>query len=510
MVMQPSPDDNLDMAQLLGEDESQYHSLHRGEVVDGVIMKVDKDGLLVNVGQKTEGVVPSREMRSLAPEAADALKVGDTIMVAVVRPETDEGQALLSLDRAQGERAWRRLQEFADEEAVIEAEVVDHNKGGAIVSVEGVQGFVPLSQLSNVSRPPGDGEENSGLAALVGSALKLKVIEVNRRRNRAILSEKAALQEFRQEQKERLLEELLEGETRPGRVSGITNFGVFVDLGGADGLIHISELAWNPVGSPEEVVKVGDELDVYVIKVDRVAKRIALSLKRTQPEPWAAIGDKYEIGSIVPATITRLTTFGAFARVESAIEGLIHISELTDRMIGHPKEAVREGDQVKVKILKVDVERRRMGLSLKQVEDAVEEQAAVSYGQGDSEYRIERPALNMEMAAELNRAFAETEQSEPAEAAPSEAELPEVEVAAELGESAEQEAEAEPEIEPETEPGTEQEVEEPASAELEVEVDDAPADGEVPVSSDDTEPAELDEETSKPEEELTRAEQSTD
>ena len=407
MVTPPSPDENLDMAQLLGEEEGLYHMLHRGEVVDGVIMKVDRDGLLVNVGQKTEGVVPSREMRSLEPEAIDSLKVGDPIVVSVVRPETDEGQALLSLDRAQGERAWRKLQQYADEGAAIEAPVVDYNKGGAIVSVEGVQGFVPLSQLTTVTRAPADSEENPSLAALVGSTLSLKVIEVNRRRNRAILSEKAAVQELRQERKERLLEELTEGETRTGRVSGSTNFGVFVDLGGADGLVHISELSWEPVASPDEVVRVGEVVDVYVIKVDRAAKRIALSLKRTKPEPWASLGDQFKVGAVVPATITRLTAFGAFARVEGAIEGLIHISELTDRVVSHPKEVVREGDKVNVKILKVEPERRRMGLSLKQVEEGEEAATAISYGQTEGEHRIEQPALNAEVAAELNRAVAE-------------------------------------------------------------------------------------------------------
>ena len=410
MVTEPVYDNNEEMAQLLGEEESQYHSLHRGEVVDGVIMKVDRDGLLVNVGQKTEGVLPSREMRSLEPEVIDALKVGDSIVVAVVRPETDEGQAVLSVDRAQGERGWRKLQEYAEQGVVIEAQVSGYNKGGAIVSVEGVQAFVPLSQLSNVPRTPPDAEENKGLAALVGSALQLKVIEVTRRRNRAILSERAATQEQRQQKKEQLMEELAEGETRKGRVSGITNFGVFIDLGGADGLVHISELSWDPVRSPEEVVQIGDEVDVFVIKVDREAKRIALSLKRIRQEPWAAVGDKYQTGQTVSATITRLTTFGAFARLEGSIEGLIHISEMADRIISHPKEVVREGDQVSVKILKVDPERRRMGLSLKQGDEGDEQaNSMMSYGRDEGEPLVDRPALNAEMAVELTRAVSLSE-----------------------------------------------------------------------------------------------------
>ena len=302
MVTKTPSDDNTDlenigMGELLDQAESNYRTLQRGEVVDGIIMKVDRDGLLVNLGQKTEGVVPSREMRAMPAEDYDALKVGDTILVAVVRPETEEGQALLSLDRARGEQVWRKLQVLADESAVIEAPVTGYNKGGAIVTIDGLQGFVPLSQLSSIGRtPPGaEGDSTPALAALVGKKLQLKVIEVNRRRNRAILSERAAVQETRQAQKQRILDELVEGQVRPGRVSGITNFGVFVDLGGADGLVHISELSWESVKSAEDVVHVGDQVDVYIIKVDRESKRIALSLKRTKPEPWSDLDKRYHV-----------------------------------------------------------------------------------------------------------------------------------------------------------------------------------------------------------------------
>lgn len=394
-------DQEFDMAQLLDEAESNYQTLHRGEVVDGVIMKVDRDGLLVNVGQKTEGVVPSREMRSMPSEDIDSLEIGDSILVAVVRPETDEGQAILSLDRARGEQGWRKLQEWAEAGTPLEAPVTGYNKGGAIVSAEGVQGFVPLSQLSSVPRTPPGEEENEALPRLVGTTLTLKVIEVNRKRNRAILSERAALQEQRQSQKQRLLDELTEGEVRSGQVSGVTSFGVFVDLGGADGLIHISELSWDTVRSPEDIVKVGDVVDAYVIKVDREARRIALSLKRTQREPWADIGARLQVGQVVPATITKLAAFGAFARVEGAVEGLIHISELSDRVIGHPKEVVQEGDNVNVKIVKMEPERRRIGLSLKQGEPDAEEQRPSAITQTESEYRIEQGVLDPELAAQL-------------------------------------------------------------------------------------------------------------
>lgn len=403
--------EQFDMDQLLDEAEQGYQSLHRGQVVDGVIMKVDKDGLLVNVGQKTEGVVPSREMRSVVPEEAEKLKEGDPVVVAVVRPETDEGQAVLSLDRARGEMGWRVLLQYAEDGTVIEAPVTGFNKGGAVVTAEGVQGFVPLSQLSGIGRPRGDGQ-NEALEALVGTSLKLKVIEVNRRRNRAILSERAATQESRAAGKAKLLEELEEGQVRRGTVSGVTNFGAFVDLGDADGLIHISELSWHSVRRPEDVVTVGDEVDVVVVKVDLEAQRIALSLKRTKPEPWAEVPYRYSEGQVVSATITKLATFGAFARLEDAVEGLIHISELADRMIQHPQEVVQEGEKVSVRIVRVDSERRRIGLSLKQAGDApVERLEEPRFGTGDAEHRVEQPALDSALAAQLAEAVSAGEKA---------------------------------------------------------------------------------------------------
>jgi small subunit ribosomal protein S1 len=202
----------------------------------------------------------------------------------------------------------------------------------------------------------------------------MRLLEVNRRRNRVILSERQAIQHKREEEKDRLLQELREGEVRQGRVSGISSFGVFVDLGGADGLIHISELSWEQVQSPEDVVKVGDELDVYILKVDMDSRKIALSLRRLQPEPWQTMIDLFQVGQLVQGTVTKLTTFGAFARIEGSIEGLIHISELADRMITHPKEVVTEGDDVRLRIIKIDPERRRLGLSLKQADESWDEE----------------------------------------------------------------------------------------------------------------------------------------
>lgn len=394
-----TPED--DMGELLDSFEPMK-PLRRGDVVEGIVMRADPDGIFVNIGHKAEGVVPPGEMRSLGREEIEELEVGDEIMTLVVKAETAEHAAVLSIDRAIGEQGWRVLEKAMEAGDSITGVILGFNRGGAIVESEGVQGFVPMSQLVSVSRaqiretqepspPPTDaGQEPRADADAgqepqtedgeetgepeppppspdIGRELELKVLEVNRGRNRAIFSERQAVQQKREEQKARLIQELTEGEVRRGRVTGISSFGAFVDLGGADGLIHISELSWNQVGSPEEVVQVGNEVDVFVLRVDAENKKIALSLRRLQPEPWDSIQEQYSVGDIVPATVTKLTNFGAFARVEGSggsVEGLIHISELSSRMISHPREVVREGDPVKLKILRIEPERRRLGLSL--------------------------------------------------------------------------------------------------------------------------------------------------
>ena len=369
--------------------------LRRGDVVEGVVMRADTDGIFVNIGHKAEGVVPPGEMRTLDSERLQEINVGDEILTFVVKPATAEQAAILSIDKAIGEQGWIELEKILESGLSVEGKIVGFNRGGAIVDVEGIQGFVPMSQLVSVSRariresteqqpsepeqgeqpaaPEGQATEPPPQPEEIGKVLELKVLEVSRGRNRAIFSERQAVQALRDERKAKLIEELTEGETRKGFVTGISSFGAFVDLGGADGLIHISELSWTSVRSPEEIVKVGDELDVYVLRVDAENKKIALSLRRLQPEPWETIHERYVVGEIVDATVTKLTNFGAFARVEDSIEGLIHISELTSRMINHPREVVHEGQDVKLKILRIEPERRRMGLSLSQAVDELGE-----------------------------------------------------------------------------------------------------------------------------------------
>ena len=357
--------ETLTMGELL-EMSGGWKDLQRGEVVDGVVMRVDQDGILVNVGGKSEGMIPSREARSLSPEAIAALEIGSPLSAYVLRTEQDEGIAILSLDRARSETGWSVLEQALATDTLVDGNIIEHNRGGVVVNVEGVQAFVPLSHLLPTTRQQIEQQE-TGVHSRSAESQQYKVLEVDRRGRRAILSERLAWQGWREKQKVKLLQELVEGETRTGKVSGIAKFGVFVDLGGADGLIHASELSWKTVTNPEEMVHIGDELDVMVLNIDQEKERISLSLRRLSSGPWNTIAEAFEVGQIITGTITRLTTFGAFAQIEGDIEGLVHISELSDKRITHPKEAVEEGQVLELKILSLDPERHRLGLSRRRV-----------------------------------------------------------------------------------------------------------------------------------------------
>lgn len=372
------------MQNLMEDIDRAYRVLRRGDVVEGVVVRIDKDGILVDIGTKSEGIVPSYETQSMSPEALQQVKVGDEILVYVLQPENQNGHVVLSLKRARAEQGWRIVQKRFDEGQTIEAEVTDFNRGGLIVSIDGVRGFVPISQVVGLRHDRIPEEElEKRMAAMIGKRIPLKVIEVNRSRNRLILSERIATQEMRVQRKEQLINELREGEIRRGRVSSVCDFGAFVDLGGADGLAHLSELSWSQVSHPSEVVKVGDEVDVYVLGVDREKRKIALSLRRSQPGPWAKIGDKYKVGDLVMGTVTKLTTFGAFARIEDGIEGLIHVSELGEGRIPHPRNVVKEGDNLTLRVIRIDPEHRKLGLSLKQARgEHLEEQGEKAAEQG--------------------------------------------------------------------------------------------------------------------------------
>lgn len=363
----------MTMAELL-EQSSNVKEVERGDILKGTIVSISPTEVLVDVGCKSEGIVAGRELERLSREDLAELHVGDVVPVYVLKPEDeDEGHIWLSLARAWVEKDWTNAQRLYETGEGYEGTVVGYNKGGLIVHFGRVRGFVPASQLESSRGMAASGKEDQW-SHMVGQKLRLKIIEIDRKRNRLILSERAAMQEWRKGQKERLLTGLKEGDVLNGRVASLADFGAFVDLGGADGLIHLSEISWLPVAHPREVLKVGDTVQVYVLQVDSTRQRISLSLKRLQPEPWSQVLEKYQIGQVVEATITRLASFGAFAQVDD-IEGLIHISELTDMNITHPREVINEGDAVSVKIIHIDPERRRMGLSLKQAAGETDWQA---------------------------------------------------------------------------------------------------------------------------------------
>jgi small subunit ribosomal protein S1 len=362
-------DKNAGFMASLSAEEYTYKRPKYGDIVSGVVVRAAPHEVLVDIGTKSEAIVAPKEIEELAREGKRP-QVGDEILAFVLKSEDQEGLTVLSIARAQEERDWREAQAAQEADSILDAQVAGFNKGGLIVRVGKIRGFVPASQLEIASRGRGERElTEQDLSAQVGRRLKLKIIEIDRARNRLILSERAAMREVRRDQKQRLLEEIQEGDIRNGTVTSVADFGVFVDLGGLDGLIHVSELSWSKVGHPSEVIKPGDPVQVQVLGIDRNKNRIALSMKRLTPEPWTTIEDRYRIGQLVNGTITKLASFGAFARVDEGIEGLIHVSELSERRINHPKEVVKEGDALQLRVIKIDTAKRRLGLSLKRVDD---------------------------------------------------------------------------------------------------------------------------------------------
>ncbi len=372
----PNTDDHP-MARLLEEfDDSYVNQPQTGDIRYGVVVDKRAGELLVDIGYKSEGIVTGREVDRLEDEFRE-MAIGDEVPVYVMREDRD-GNLLLSITRARAESDWKLAEELLESQDMFTGSVSGFNRGGVIVKIGQVRGFVPASQLSSESQAMQltEGEPDNRWMQLMDTELRMKVIDLDRRRNRLILSERVAIREWRREQKEKLLESLEENFVCEGVVSSLADFGAFVNLGGADGLIHLSELSWGRVSHPKEVVSIGQKLNVMVLNVDQERKRIGLSLRRLLPEPWETVPDRYEVGQVVRGVVTKLVHFGAFARLEGdTIEGLIHISELTETRISHPSEVVTEGQEIELRIIRIDTEKRRMGLSLKQVapeEEAVE------------------------------------------------------------------------------------------------------------------------------------------
>ncbi len=357
------------MESLLEEQGLSLDFPSQGEIRKGFIATIRDNEILVSIGTKSEGVISGRELESIPASERAAFKVGQEIPVYVVAPEDPNGNVVLSYVRAREQRDWEDVENLLASGELIDSKVIGYNKGGLIVPIGGLRGFVPASQISLVRRTSSGGDfPEQRWAKMVGDPMKVRVIEVDRERRRLILSERQALQETRETLKDRLLDELQEGTVRTGRVTSLADFGAFVNIEGADGLVHLSEISWERIQHPNEVLKVGQEVRVKVISVDRDRKRIGLSIRQLQDDPWTQKVSHIKEGMLVEGTITHLTKFGAFARLGEDLEGLIHVSELSEQRVGHPKEVVHEGEVVTLRVIKVDPERRRIGLSLRKVD----------------------------------------------------------------------------------------------------------------------------------------------
>jgi small subunit ribosomal protein S1 len=482
------------MEELLAEQDSDIKSFKHGDVVEGNVVRIDKDEILVDIGAKSEGVVSNRELFGRhGGEGQAPLNIGDTVLVYVLQPESPEGHAVLSLRRAGLERKWRAMQEQFEAGVIIEAPVIDHNKGGLIVDC-GIRGFVPISQIVDFPRRPQNDQPRDAaqeiaekLQPFVGRKLRLKILEVNRKANRLILSEKVALYEERREKRDELFSSLQVGQKVSGTVRSIAPFGVFIDLGGIDGLVHKSELSWNKVNNPEAGYKVGDEVEAEVIDINHERGRISLSIRRLQPDPWHSTVADFKVGDVIDGTVTKLVNFGAFVRVRDGLEGLIHISELSHQRVAHPGDIVHEGQTLKLKIISLDSERHRLGLSLKQAEEpparpAPEPGQAAPSGGGARSERRPRPERSYSMSdavqepeggidntlasafAQVRQQLAEAEGASAPDVEPAEDEAEAAEPVAEEAEAAEPVAEANV-VEAPVEPAA-PEMAEPLEAEL--------------------------------------------
>jgi small subunit ribosomal protein S1 len=356
------------METLLQEEGLNLDFPKQGEIRTGVIASIGDNEILVSVGTKSEGVISGKEKEQIPPETLASFQIGQEIPVYVLNPEDPSGNLVLSYMRAREEKDWLEAETMKASSAAYDGKVIGYNKGGLIVPIGMLRGFVPASQVSVMRRAEGDETPDVRWSKMVGEPIKVVVIEVDRARHRLILSERSALQETRETIKDRLLDELQEGAIKTGRVTSLADFGAFVNIDGADGLVHLSEISWERIEHPGEVLKVGQEVKVKVIAVDQERKRIGLSIRQLLPDPWIVKVSNLKEGQLVEGTITHLTKFGAFAKLDEDLEGLIHISELSDQRINHPKEVVKEGDVVTLRVIKVDTERRRIGLSLRKVD----------------------------------------------------------------------------------------------------------------------------------------------
>jgi len=385
----------MDFAALLDASLAEEEA-DRGDIVTGTVLVVDNHGLIVDVGLKRDGIVPRKDLERMGVEASQ-FTVGQEIDVMIVRTEDEDGNLVLSVSQAQQSTDWKAAEELMNNDEIWEGVVTDANRGGLIVPFGNLRGFVPASHVLDLPRGLNEDDRKARMARLIGQTVKLKVIEVNRKRRRLVFSQRDAQREDREARKERLLDQLQEGQSVEGTVSGLRDFGAFVDLGGADGLIHISELAWHRVNHPRELLKVGDKVKVYILRLDAEGKRIGLSLKRLQENPWALVDEMYHVGQLVEGTVSRVAQFGAFISLEPGIEALLHTSQISDPAPEDPTLVLREGQKLLMRVISIESEKQRLGLSLKEVsaeererwESAAAEAAAQAGGSENDDLAVE-------------------------------------------------------------------------------------------------------------------------
>lgn len=342
----------------------------KGETREGVIASITPDQILVNVGTKSEGVITGRELESIPSEVLESFAIDQPILVYIIDPEDQNGNLVLSYTKAYEEQVWKKAEDAMSSKEAIDSVVSGYNKGGLIVDFETLRGFVPASQiaLSRRMEMSGDTPEQRW-GKMVGQPIRIRIIEVDRERRRLIFSERQASSETRESLKQKMIDGLTEGEILSGRVASLADFGAFININGmADGLVHLSEISWDHIKKPADALQVGQEVKVKVISVDKEKNRIGLSIRQTQDDPWSSQVAKYQVGQLVEGVITRLTKFGAFAKLDDAFEGLIHISEISDKRIEHAKEVLKEGDKITLRIIKIDPANHRIGLSVRRVD----------------------------------------------------------------------------------------------------------------------------------------------
>jgi small subunit ribosomal protein S1 len=402
--------------QIVPNYDATFRAIEEGEVVTGHVVRIDKDEVLVDIGYKSEGVIPANELSiRKAVDPNDEVHLGEEVDAIVLTKEDQDGRLIMSKKRARFEKAWRRIETAAESGEPVEGTVIEVVKGGLIIDL-GVRGFLPAS-LVDIRRVP-------NLDEYMGTKIETKVIELNRSRNNVVLSRRAVLEEERKEVRQQILDRLQPGLVVEGQISNIVDFGAFVDLDGIDGLIHISELSWSHVNHPSEILSIGDTVKVKVLDIDRDRQRISLGLKQTQEDPWQRIVDTYSVGDELAGKVTKVVTFGAFVEILDGVEGLVHISELAPHHVESPREIVHPGDEIRVKILEIDSERRRLSLSAKRVEDQILPVArpaaeAEPEPAGDGEAAADAPEAAAAAAAEQGEPAAET--SAPSEADATEA-----------------------------------------------------------------------------------------